>query len=156
MQQQFQHTLFTLRWILPNNNIEWKSLKSIQKLNFLTIGVSKEDLLKKLGPWNVCEESKLKPLFRAKLFVWPPKWLVWPEKLFAWALPRNKRTSIITYTLGKNDTPICICMIWNRGTLSQHNTLKVMPQHWASGSTQIWIRSFKWGTVKSCRPKNSK
>ena len=28
--------------------------------------------------------------------------------------------------------------------------LKVIPQHWALGSKQIWIRSFKWGTVHPC------
>ena len=144
MQQQFQHTLFTLRWILPNNNIEWKSLKSIQKLNFLTIGVSKEDLLKKLGPWNVCEESKLKPLFRAKLFVWPPKWLVWPEKLFAWPLPRNKQTSIITalkkkYSYPCYISPIEIGLLWAK----RLNTLKVTQKPWTFIYKYIWSRSFK-------------
>ena len=45
-----------------------------QKLNFLTffvgMGVSKADLLKKFAPWKACVEfeSKLKPLFIAKLF----------------------------------------------------------------------------------------
>ena len=38
------------------------------------MGVSKADLLKKFAPWKACVEfeSKLKPLFIAKLLGWPP------------------------------------------------------------------------------------
>ena len=28
----------------------------------------------------------------------------------------------LKYTRSKNDTPICLCMIWSRGDLSQHDT----------------------------------
>ena len=34
--------------------------------------------------------------------------------------------------------------------------LKVMPWPWLSFSKQIWIRSFKWGTVRSCRSRGWK
>ena len=34
--------------------------------------------------------------------------------------------------------------------------LKVMPWSWLSVSKQIWIRSFKWGTVRSCRSRGCK
>ena len=34
--------------------------------------------------------------------------------------------------------------------------LKVMPWPWLSFSKQIWIRSFKWGTVHSCRLRGCK
>ena len=34
--------------------------------------------------------------------------------------------------------------------------LKVMPWPWLSVSKQIWIRSFKWGTVRPCRSKGYK
>ena len=33
---------------------------------------------------------------------------------------------------------------------------KVMPWPWLSISKQIWIRSFKWGTVCSCRSRGCK
>ena len=36
------------------------------------------------------------------------------------------------------------------------NLLKVVPQPWASSSEQIWIRSFKWGTVHSCKSRGCK
>ena len=39
-----------------------------------------------------------------------------------------------------------LLIIWFRGILTQNIALKVMPRLWASGSKQIWIRSFKWGT----------
>ena len=32
----------------------------------------------------------------------------------------KKKTILIILTCGKKDTPICLCMIWNRGTLTQH------------------------------------
>ena len=35
-------------------------------------------------------------------------------------------------------------------------TLKVMLLPWASGSKQIWMRSFKWGTVCFCRSNGCK
>ena len=41
-------------------------------------------------------------------------------------------------------------MIWGYFDLLEI-TLKVMLLPWASGSKQIWIRSFKWGTLCSCR-----
>ena len=34
--------------------------------------------------------------------------------------------------------------------------LKVIPHLWTYGSKQIWIRSFKWGTVHSCRLRGCK
>ena len=34
--------------------------------------------------------------------------------------------------------------------------LKVIPKPLASGSKQIWIRSFKWGTVHSCKSRGCK
>ena len=34
--------------------------------------------------------------------------------------------------------------------------LKVMLTAWTSGSKQIWIRSFKWGTIEPCRLKDWK
>ena len=34
--------------------------------------------------------------------------------------------------------------------------LKVMPWSWLSVSKQIWIRSFKWGTVHSCKSRGCK
>ena len=36
------------------------------------------------------------------------------------------------------------------------NLLNVIPQPWTSGSIQIWIRSFKWGTVHSCKSRGCK
>ena len=34
--------------------------------------------------------------------------------------------------------------------------LKAMPRPWVSDSKQIWITSFKWGTVHSCKSKGCK
>ena len=34
--------------------------------------------------------------------------------------------------------------------------LKVAPHSWVTGSDQIWVRSFKWGTVNSCRLRGYK
>ena len=38
----------------------------------------------------------------------------------------------------------------------KHSTLKVVLGSWSSGSKQIRIRSFKWGTVHSCRLRGCK
>ena len=46
-------------------------------------------------------------------------------------------------------------MIWGYFDLLEI-TLKVMLLPWASGSKQIWMRSFKWGTVCSCRSNGCK
>ena len=35
-------------------------------------------------------------------------------------------------------------------------TLKVIPQHWASEFKQIWCSSCKWSTLHSCRSKGHK
>ena len=34
--------------------------------------------------------------------------------------------------------------------------LKVMPWPWVSLSKQVWVRSLKWGTVRSCRSRGCK
>ena len=42
-------------------------------------------------------------------------------------------TEFTHYTCGKRDTPICLCMMWNRGILSQKkNMIRVKLEPWAS------------------------
>ena len=51
-------------------------------------------------------------------------------------------------------TPICLCMIWNKGTLTKHKTYQ--KSYHSIKLLQIWIRSFKWGTEHPCRSRGYK
>ena len=56
-------------------------------------------------------------------------------------------------TVRDNDSELH-CILWS--VLRVFWPVKIMPCPWLTDSKQIWIRFFKWGTVRSCRSRDYK